>query len=554
MISNFKLKFGRVIESAGETINATPVTVFVGPNNSGKSKALTEIEEYCRSGNVNSNRVILEELKFEKITNTDVAIDSVRKLPNIGETLQNDHIFVGSKYGRNTVNLPQLKQILAEPETNIPAFCQWFLTHNTLLLNGQSRMTLVNQQPMGDLLNSPQSSLQTLFVDDVKRVEVRRIILEAFEKYFVIDPTYGGTLRIRLSDEAPSDASKEQSLDKNAREFHTKAKLIDIASDGVKAFTGIVSEVIAGDPQIILIDEPEAFLHPSLANMLGKELSIAANTADKRIFVSTHSPNFVMGCIQSGAPVNIIRLTYREGTATARLLNSNSILELMRNPLLRSTGLLSGMFYEFVVVTEADSDRAFYQEINERLLKFKPEWGIPNCLFLNAQNKQTIPTILRPLRQLGIPAVAVVDIDVLKDGGEVWKKLLSSINMPDISQNALAVQCTAIKVAMDSTGKNMKKDGGVDILNCENKEAAMNLLCNLSEYGAFTVPGGELESWLPATQVSGHGPKWLIEVFEKMGSIYDDPSYIKPTDSDVWKFMFNIKKWLVDPNRKGIPS
>ena len=61
----------------------------------------------------------------------------------------------------------------------------------------------------------------------------------------------------------------------------------------------------------------------------------------------------------------------------------------MRNPLLRSTGVLNGLFYEFVVVTEADADRAFYQEMNERLLRFKPEWGIPNCLFLNAHGKHT---------------------------------------------------------------------------------------------------------------------------------------------------------------------
>src|SRR5207248_10030214 len=114
-----------------------------------------------------------------------------------------------------------------------------------------------------------------------------------------------------------------------------------------------------------------------------------------------------------GAPVNIIRLTYRGGVATARVLRNDDLLKLMRNPLLRSTGVLNGLFYEFVVVTESDSDRAFYQEINERLLRFNPELGIPNCLFLNAQNKQTVRSIIRPLRELGIPAAGIVDIDVL---------------------------------------------------------------------------------------------------------------------------------------------
>ncbi len=255
---------------------------------------------------------------------------------------------------------------------------------------------------------------------------------------------------------------------------------------------------MAGDPRVILIDEPEAFLHPSLVFKLGLEVSRAALSEDKRVFASTHSPAFVMGCIQSGAPVTIVRLTYREGIATARVLPSTEILELMRHPLLRSTGVLGGLFYEFVVVTESDTDRVFYQEVNERLLQLKIEWGIPNCLFINAQNKQTIRTILRPLRQLGIPAAAVVDVDILKDGGTNWTNLLTSANVPSISHNSLATMRSAVKTAMDGTGRDMKRDGGLLILGQQEREAAQNLLSQLIEYGVFVVPGGELESWFKA--------------------------------------------------------
>src|SRR5207247_11230495 len=188
--------------------------------------------------------------------------------------------------------------------------------------------------------------------------------------------------RIRLSPRAPANDLEERGIHADAVRFHASAQLIDQASDGVKAFTGIVTELVAGDPLVLLIDEPEAFLHPALASKLGYEVSRAAVQSDKRVFASTHSPAFVMGCIQSGAPINIVRLTYRSGVATARVLPSSEILELMRHPLLRSTGVLSGLFYEFVVVTESDADRAFYQEVNERLLSFKPDSGIPNCLFI----------------------------------------------------------------------------------------------------------------------------------------------------------------------------
>ena len=226
----------------------------------------------------------------------------------------------------------------------------------------------------------------------------------------------------------------------------------------------------------------------------------------------------------------------------------------MRNPLLRSTGVLSGLFYEFVVVTESDADRAFYQEVNERLLRFKPEWGIPNCLFINAQNKQTVHTVIRPLRQLGIPAAGIVDVDALKDGGMTWTNLLSGANVPTIAHGSLATLRSALKQAMDNTGKDMKRDGGVAILQKADREAALNLLTQLREYGIFVVPGGELESWLKQLSASGHGPGWLISVFEKMGEDPDAPSFLKPSPDDVWAFMHKLKIWLIDANRKGIPT
>jgi len=258
-----------------------------------------------------------------------------------------------------------------------------------------------------------------------------------------------------------------------------------------------------------------------------------------------------MGCIQSGAPVNIVRLTYRGGIPTARVLSNENILPLMRHPLLRSTGVISGLFYEFVVVTEADADRAFYQEINERLLRHQPDMGISNCLFINAQNKQTVKTIIKPLRELGIPAVGIVDIDILKDGGEVWTGFLESSFVPELEHQSLANLRQAIKQKFD--GKNMKRDGGVEILSDGDKEAANNLFDKLAEYGIFAVRRGELESWLPNLGATGKTPSWLITVFEKMGEDPESADYLMPSNDDVWSFLGEIKKWFTNPTRKGIP-
>jgi hypothetical protein len=108
--------------------------------------------------------------------------------------------------------------------------------------------------------------------------------------------------------------------------------------------------------------------------------------------------------------------------------------------------------------------------------------------------------------------------------------------------------------AVTNTGKNIKRDGGIEILDPADREAAANLFQQLGDYGIFVVPRGELESWLKPLGVVGHGPAWLISMFETMGADPSDAAYVKPTEDDVWAFMQSIKTWLTDPNRKGIPE
>ncbi len=199
-------------------------------------------------------------------------------------------------------------------------------------MNGQNRLTLTSEQSAGDLQSAPTNNLAKLFVDNDLLEEIRRIVFDAFGQYLVIDPTKIGSFRLRLSPRPPSDEREEKGWDEASREFHANAVEISEASDGVKAFVGMLSTVIAGEPKVSLIDEPEAFLHPALCARLGKELSKALADSNRRLFVSTHSAAFLMGCVQSGVPINIVRLTYDYKVSTARLLAMEKLSHLMRNP------------------------------------------------------------------------------------------------------------------------------------------------------------------------------------------------------------------------------
>ncbi|MCA0348959.1 MAG: ATP-binding protein [Bacteroidetes bacterium] len=554
MIKKLKLKIGSHTEGEKLEIETTPVTIFVGPNNSGKSKILTEIQEFCKKGSVSSAFKLIDEISFFPIENeyleNEIAANTLE--PEENEHLRVGHILFGKN--RNQIPATSPAQFLQTPNSRKDEFCVYYLSGKTLKLDALNRITLIKNKPLGDMQKNPTNELATLFQDDEKRLEVRRIIYDAFNLYFVIDPTNGGNLRIRLSKVAPENHHEERGLHKESVDFHNSAVEIKDFSDGVKAFTGIITSIIAGNPKVTILDEPEAFLHPSLSYKLGREISYSARNEYKRLFVSTHSANFLMGCIQSGAMVNVVRLTYQNEIGTARLLNNKKIEALMRDPLLRSTGVLNALFYKYIVVTEGDSDRAFYQEINERLIQFQPDNAIHDCLFLNAVGKDTIWKIVKPLREMGIPTVGIYDIDILKNEGSNWTNSLKASFIPEISHQPLGQTRSLIKNKFTALKKDMKSDGGIEALPDSEKEAANNLFNQLEEYGFFTVRKGEVEHWLSNLGVKAHKSVWLSEIFLKMGSNPSSSSYVKPTNDDVWNFIERISKWMNNGERKGIPK
>jgi hypothetical protein len=552
MIEKLKLKFGSSPTQPNLEIDVNPITIFVGPNNSGKSQVLRDIVTFCHGGNVNGN--ILERILITAIGDIDNEINKITLRPNDGENISDGTSVIFGKRGiRHNWNREALGNLLTNPYQSFSQFCEVFLRYNVIPLEGSNRLQMINAEGTGDL-KQPVNKLQVLFTDEEKRQEVRRIVFDAFKTYFTLDPTSGGQLFIRLSDTEPT-AVLERSLTDEALDYHRNNLPIESTSDGVKAFIGLIISIIADDPKIITLDEPEAFLHPSLSFKLGKEIgNILKNDGSKRLFVATHSGNFLMGCIQSGVPINIVWLTYSNRVPTARLLPSEKISKLIKHPLLRSVGTLNGLFYEYVIVTESDSDRAFYQEINERLLQFSPERGIPNCLFLNAQNKQTIHEILKPLREMGIPSVGIADIDVIKEGGANWSNFINCGFLPEVSKQETETSRARIKTKFDEKAIDFKRNGGINVLDAPDREACNNLFERLEEYGVFVVRNGELESWLKPLGATGHSPKWLIEIFEKMGEDSNSTEYLKPDAGDVWDFIGRIRTWFTNPNRKGIPD
>jgi ABC-type cobalamin/Fe3+-siderophores transport system ATPase subunit len=316
LLKKMKLYAGSSVGSEPLELNLTSMTVFVGPNNSGKSQALREIESWLRSPKPPKG-VVVQNLEFEPWL--DDEIDNLIRLmevePRLNKSLQPDHIMIEklnpqtNSSTRFQIHKPGLLNEAKNPNASRQRYTQLASLY-TLKLDGTNRLALTNEQNAGDLLGSPANLLAHLCVNKEAREKLRKLVFESFGKYLVIDPTNIGKLRFRVSMKEPSTESEELGWDSTAQAFHKQATLITESSDGVKAFVGIVSSIVGGDPKVTLLDEPEAFLHPALSAKLGQSITSELAGSKKRIFVSTHSASFLMGCFQAGASINIIRLTY----------------------------------------------------------------------------------------------------------------------------------------------------------------------------------------------------------------------------------------------------
>ncbi|MDI9408211.1 MAG: AAA family ATPase [Candidatus Pacebacteria bacterium] len=565
MLKSINFKAGRVAGGTEQVIPVSPITIIIGPNNSGKSTALYELPRI----QFNQNKILMTNfdclIDFESILfgqknnfySQKESFDGGAKRI-ILKSKNNEDIQWEVTYHPSVFDTQGMSDIMAaEKLMKSNGQLNNIINQQLKLLNSQERLTIISQQRIEILNNFPSSVFNKLHRDTAAYEKVREIIYTEFGNWpslcFVIDNNANFELKF-TSQKPPIDL---EFLYKNdAQQFFKNAISISQMSDGVKSYTGMILSTYAGNEKLLLIDEPEAFLHPSLAQKLGKEFGKATKTELKQFICATHSPFFLMGCLQSGVEVTVIRLTYKEEVATARHLNSTDLKKLMTNPMLRSTGMLNGLFYENVVITEADSDRAFYEEINHRLVESGDPRGITNCLFLHVNGKTQIPQALKMMRDMGIPSAAIFDLDFIALDGSTRQESLEAANLPTIEKETISSKSTllnnAFKVIPGNEKNKILKSKGIRALNSGEQEAANNLADSLQKYGIFLVRNGELESWLGSYKISDKKTAWLNAVFKRMGDDPNSESYQKPESGDVWDFIGNLKEWLENPKRLGM--
>jgi hypothetical protein len=186
--------------------------------------------------------------------------------------------------------------------------------------------------------------------------------------------------------------------------------------DGFRASLGLLIPLITNLHPLVLIDEPEAFLHPPQPRFIGKQIGGQAKDKGAQVILATRDKNILQGVIESDATITILHLTRTDDDAAANLLPPNKVAELWKDPALRYTNALDGLFHSAVVIAESERDAHFYQAAIDHV-RSTSETPLPehNLMFLGSNGKTNMARIVRSLRDLGVKTVTCPDLDILNN-------------------------------------------------------------------------------------------------------------------------------------------
>ena len=522
--------------------------LLVGPNNAGKSQALKDLVNLARDPQ--SNGRVLTSVEYEKCADGSIHDWVAGHIPQITRDGV-DRFQVegwGEVTGRDIEN--QWNQ------HNLNVLTSLFIFH----ADGTSRLTAGDSQSSLDFTTQiPTHPTQRAYLDSDIEEEIDRESRAAFGVGITVDRYAGSVISLRLGECPPFQHNRGRPANDYLSALKSLPKLED-QGDGVRSYLGLVLHLAAGRHQILLIDEPEAFLHPPQARRLGSVL--AAKAREQQVFIATHSDDVLQGALEGGAPVTIIRVT-REGNINhPAVLPDSAVKTLWSDPLLRYSNVLDGLFHDAVVLCESDADCRYYSAVLDHVPDTDDEQiadRAAQLLFSHCGGKARMSSVVDALRAVSVPVVVVADFDVLRNPTDVAKivgslggdftrcetdlkvvasaltsdeKPLRKLTLKDelnrqldaFPNEALSrqeVESLRTLMKAESGWDKAKRSGLQAVPQGDAYRACERLLAGLRETGLCVVPVGELERFAPS--VAGHGPSWVSAVLEQ--KIHESPGH-----------------------------
>lgn len=515
---------GELIFRDGGVIPCAPgeITLLVGPNNAGKTYLLKTIRAllYGKSPDRNDySDSVLEGLSVEWLftgaRGEAMLFDQIEKyrggdsfydLPRKASSVTSNFIPEGSVYDA------------LKPGAPLGGLAELFVTFDDV------RDRLDETTPQRQVAPTDRQSLVQQAWD---RPGVSADFAERFLRVFGEKTSYynpgWGEIGLLLAPALDSASTLSEPISHLTKQHMEESPKLWEQGYGMRSVAGLLLRICAGESSIVLIDEPEAFLHPPQASALGSVLADLAALKNKQIFVATHDRNFIASLIRSSkTPLQIVRLSRQDNLPKAELLNSESIRSAQRASEIRFTPFLDSLFADFTILVENERDAVFYDEALRSFVEESPDLGIRSLpdrvLFLSGGGFPGLPKLARALREMGLKVRAIADFDVLfNDNLPHLVRALAEETDVKVVIDLMDNLKRADKKLADLTGqetagnKPASKKIGIYSEDIEFNELAKRALDRLDEIGIHLVDVGELEDLFTPTSLSKKGGYRLVQ-------------------------------------------
>lgn len=528
-------------------IQQNDIVIFVGPNNAGKSQSLKDI--YMLAKEKQQTTVVTDLTIRKNSTHLKDLLDSIAQKEFHGSSTKYDALGHTFYYNSDIEDIFQNDLYLG-------MFLDLFVAN----LDTAARLTIC-EAPSSISRNTPKHHpIHYAAFDPKYRIWLSNNFKKAFGVEITPNTQYGATIPlcmgplVKLNDEYDDEQSR---LEAYARVLETY-KQVQNQGDGIKSFTGILLYLMLDHFCTFLIDEPESFLHPPQARIMGQIIGHTLSN-QQQCFISTHSEEIIKGLLEACPQrIKIIRITRNNDINFFSVLNNEKFKDVWNDPLLKYSNIMSSLFHKSVVLCESDSDCKMYSIIENHLKQLAEKYS--ETLFIHCGGKHRMAKIASALQSLKIDIKLISDIDVLNDEsvfkgivesfGIDWTKIQSNYNKivanlhsPNEKVNRDQAKLRIDQIinsskAQDLSNQELKKirnvikttskwdsikSAGVNAIPPGDATSAFKQLdLILQENGIYIVPVGELECFIKT--IGGHGPEWTNRVLEIYPSI-DDPVY-----------------------------
>ena len=523
------------------------IVVFVGANNVGKSRALKDIKNDILESSL--KKVIVDEIEYQDTNFEEINMKSYFKNnfelgPNgydIAVDVEhiynyNEHNFQNVKSGDKYLYKVLFSFLSTESRLNMTAPISYSFINDKLSFGVMRR------------LERDKKSITTL----------NDILFSCFGKKIDISEGLWQNSVSKLYKFGTKDEI-DKSVNADTREARCLLESLENLNDqgdGIRSAVAILASLITTTHSLYLIDEPETFLHPPQARILGR--NIVDLSQNKQCFISTHNIDLLRGMLEKDyARIKIIKINRTDNVNEFHVLDNDSIKVVSNDKNLKYSNILNGLFYNTVVLCENESDCKFYSALLEKI----DSDCYQNTLFCAVGGKDQFKIIIPLLNKLKINFLVIADLDLINNHDKL-KDLINSIednkynqissihndflNLFESGTDNQVKKQSVIKEEIlsfitdapymsDETASKIRqvlknishlkllKNCGKSCLPAGECVQKYNQIINfLNESNIFVVECGEIERFI--TEIDGHGSLWVEEVFKKYPT-FDEPEY-----------------------------